>query len=794
MNTSFAAAYQVWVELGLKSKIASGVRGAQAQLGAVHSQARKMSEETTRHLQRVARQAERYGYVWGNPKTLDQAKKNLSEIHAKQAKLINSMALSQNAGRRAQMQTQLDALKISERENRARAEALRLSGAQVAAGSRASQAVARDEERARLRAIKNEEQARVRSARTSYRIWRAQQNEENDHVARLQKFAHGSFKVAQAAGIGALGIGSFLGLSTYEAAKQQSRAATSALALGYSSPADLQRAQSRLMGKAVTASMAVGLLSSSDVASIQTTLIQHLGLRGGHGGLRQALALTLPVAKFADVMKQSTGTDVQTSASVATRVANQFGVTNPKQLASILQSIFVMSNSTGAPLERFMNALSYFGAMGKSLGFSPQAMISLYGESYRLGIGGGKSGQRLGAIVRGLTNMPTTFVQAAFSNMLGVKGNMGLLPQLTDAHGNVHLVSMLRWFNAQRHRLVARFGLVKGRDMFVNALNKSGMGASASMALLNLISSPAIQGLVTQQKRAHGFMSVDAAQSYYLGLPINELARFKTNLTAFLIQFGRSGLPLMTKMFASLADSMQSWTLWAKRHPRGAKDIFSSLFKLGEDLAILAGVSGFLGMIANISNGIKALGSLTLATEAASAAMGEGRLAMLGPLGLVAAIGLVIWQFRNPLTDAIKHLAAALRSIPIIGGFFGSKKHWGNVPSYGQYITNLGAGLPKHEYMSAAGGGPHGLAALWAAVQSWYYNQTEPQLYPAASTHHTHYVTVQLDGKEVGRSVLNSVSRGMPSAFMGTTPHQGTTWSPYGAQGGFNASLAPHNM
>ena len=776
MNTSFGAAYQVWVELGLRNRVGAGIRGVQMQMAGLQRQTRRLSDESQAHLKKVARQAERYGYVWGNPKTFAEAKKNLNDIHAKQAKLANSIALSSNAGRRAQMATQLEALKVSERDVRAKAQALRYTELQGAANVRA----ARMGERENQRIAKAAENDRVRSARTQYRVLTAAGNEERQRQAMLSRVSHGAFKTAEYSGIGALGIFGALGYAANQAGQQQQLGVNTAMALGFR-PGQQQAIGAQLSQQAINQSMAVGFLSSADIALIQTKLAQHLTLTG-QSGLKMLGGLTLPVAQFADVMKMTQGVPVSESANVGAMAVNMFGANpnKPGSVMHILNQFYRMLQSTGAPMDRAVNAMSYFARMGKMLGFSSRDMFDLYGESYRLGIGGGKSGQRIGAAIRGMASLPTTVVSAYFANML--HAGHGILAKFTGPHGHAHLLKMLEYFKTQRDALVKKDGPTEGRMMFVQALTKY-LGSAGAGLMFNLATGTAIRGVKDARARELRMANVQTEQRLLFNLPQNQLQRFLTNLQTFIKAFGTYALPEFGKALGYAADHMQAWSLWMERNKTAMKNLVPAIIRLGEVLAGISALSLTLGTVLKIAEGFRLLRTGMAAFQVALAA---GRLSLLGPVGLIAAVGLVIWYFRNPLVAALKRFVTALQSLPIIGSLFGSKQHQN---LYSHYQEQIRSAFHGAQYIGAQQHAS-GIIALWNALREWYQHEQNPGWDGGGGTViHTH---VHLDGKKIAESVHRHTNRSLRNALHNSTNNQGTTTTPYADIGGLHlVPLAP---
>lgn len=775
MNTSFGAAYQVWVELGLRNRVGAGIRSVQMQMAGVQRQARRMSEESQAHLSKVARQAERYGYVWGNPKTAAEAKKNLNDIHAKQAKLANSIALSSNAGRRAQMATQMEALKISERDVKAKAQALRYTEMQGAANVRS----ARMGERENQRIAKAAEQDRVRSARTQYRVLTAASNEERNRQAALGKFSHGAFKTAEYSGIGALGIFGALGYAANQAGMQQQLGVNTAMALGFK-PGQQQAIGAQLSRQAINQSMAVGFLSSADIATIQTKLAQHLTL-SGQRGLKTLGGLTMPVAQFADVMKMTQGVPVSESANVGAMAVNMFGANpnKPGSVMHVLNQFYKMLQSTGAPMDRAVTAMSYFARMGKMLGFSSQSMFDLYGESYRLGVGGGKSGQRIGAAIRGMASLPTTVVSAYFANML--HAGHGILAKFTGPHGHAHLLKMLEYFKTQRDSLVKSRGLTEGRMMFVQALTKY-LGAAGAGLMFNMATNTAIRGVQDARTRELRMANVQTEQHLLFTLPQNQLRRFLTNLQTFIKAFGTYALPEFGKALAYAADHMQAWSLWIEKNKGAMQGWIDVLLRVGSVLAAISALSFGMGAVTKIVQGVQ---SLQVAINAFRLAAESGRLAMLGPWGIVAAAALLVWYFRNPLVAAIKRFITALQSLPIIGSLFGHHQHQQLFTRYQQQVATAFHGATG---ISAAQNAT-GIIAIMNALREWYYNEQHPVYDGGSSTTHTH---VYIDGKKVAEAVHRHTNRSFRGGLHSSTHTQGTMTTPFSDVGGLHLSpLAP---
>lgn len=738
------ANYGVYVNFGIRNMMAGGMREVQAQLKAAQAAADSVGKKTAAHLKKIQAQASAFGGIYGNPKSYEEAKRNLDAIAKRKGQLQNALAVEASRKQRQALNDQLTALSMTERDVRAKAKSY---GYVVA-----------------------EERTRLRMANAQQREQREQERARQRQIQQYHGVGSRAFKVAEYSGIGALGIGGLLFESGKAAAQQQQLAATTAMVLGLRGSA-FNNATMRLMSSQLKTSMDVGMLSSADIAAVQTQLAMHTpGL-----GLKGLLDLTPFVAKYADVMKMTLGADVQDSAKTAAMAANVFGARSPQGMRDFLNRFFVMEQSTGVDQDTAVKALTQYGAMGKALGFSNQDMLDLYGAAFRLGAGGGKAGARLAAVMRGLGSIPTTVVKDYFESKLGLVGNDGI-PTILKQGGQLQLEPFLRGLHNTYERLIKRDGIAKGKAEFITGLNAS-YGAAASNVLFPLIQAGSLQQWEQQRKRESQFYSIEQAQASFFHMPINNYQRFLTNVKTFVIEFGTYVLPLFNEFFKTFADKMQSWTEWMAKHPESVKKLVSGLVNLGEILAAISASSAVVGAIARIVEGFiglnQAMGLFKLA-------MAEGRLAFLGPLGIVAAVGLAAWYFRDPLIKALDGFLHWLQGLPVIGKFFGThNKPLSDLdPKTGWNKTAIAAAQHAKTIQAVTTATPGGMQKAWNAFKSWWdwmHSDSIPMA-PSSSGDHVHHVTVNMDGKRVGAAVVRQKNRAMRGAIRSTTNGQGTSY------------------
>lgn len=783
-GAGIGATYRVAIEFAIRNAMAPGVRSVQAQMRGINTHINAVRRATQDQVNAVRRHADAFQLLYGNPKSAEEAKRNLRDIHDRQAKLHHAIETSHSAKIRAEGTARLKALAITERDVRAKQQAFSLlqqSGRQ-------------------------EERNRVAEQRSMYRMATAEDRErakQLQHRRRMMNsISHAGMRTFEYAGIAGLGTLGILGYASLQAAKQQAMSANTALALGYNG-ANVPSIADQLMTAATNASMNVGMLSSSDVSDIQTRLAQHLTLHGS-SGLRMLRALTLPVSKFADVMKLTMGASVDDSANIGAMAVNMFGARTPAQVMRILNMFYKMEESTGAPMSRATTAMSYFARMGKMLGFSSQSMFDLYGESYRLGIGGGKSGQRIGAALRGISNLPTSVVSAYFANMIG--GGHGLITRFTDSHGHAHLLKMLEYFKAQRDALVEKYGLTTGRTRFVQAVTKY-LGEAGGGLMFNLATSQAIHGLQEQRKREQMQQGIERTQRTLFQMPAMQWGRFLTDLRAFMLQFGRYGLPMLGSAAKYAADHLQQWTQWMESHKSQMGTIFKGLVALGVSLTAIAALGATMSAVVNISKGISVLQAAFAEGGIIATAFGEGGAlasvvaVLTGPVGIVAALAAgvaAIYLFRKQWESA---LGRATREL--VDGFIPFWKHvWAAIK--GQLSTRnaiqhiLGAS-PGHGRIPASVTGqaqvftgPYGSVAGGLVPLVVHGVERFVRAYNAAGPteqHHHHHIYI--DGKPVAGVITRHINRAARGAIHSQPHGASSTLIPFHEGGTYQS---PHGV
>lgn len=767
-----AAAYSVFVEFGIRNKMAQGMREVQAQLKAAQTRADAIGKTTAERLKVVQNHAARYGTIFGNPKSYAEAKRNLDAIQRQKTRLLNNITLAESASRRAAMQDQLAALRITERDVRERVR-----------GFKVTQDQARVQEVAAARAAKDQERARVNEARSQYRIFTASERERREQDRALKRrqqqyhnLSNGAFKVAEYSGIGALAIGGGLFEAGKSAAQQQQLAGTTAMVLGLRGTA-FSNAMQTLMANQLRVSMDVGMLSSADIAAIQTQLAMHTpGL-----GLKGLLNLTPFVAKYADVMKMTLGESPEDSAKTAAMAANIFGARSPKAMRDFLNRFFVMEQSTGVSQDTAVKALTQYGAMGKALGFSPQDMLDLYGQAFRLGAGGGKAGARLAAVMRGLGTIPTSVIKDYFERQLGLVGTDGI-PTVLKQHGQIRLDSFLQGLHGTYERLIRRDGTARGKAEFITGLNAS-YGAAASNVLFPMIQSGSLKQFEEQKKRESQFYSIEQAQATFFHMPINEYQRMLTNFKSFVIEFGVYILPRFNDFFTNVADKLQHWTEWMQKHPTLARDIVNGLVKLAETLAVISALSLTLGTVAKIASGVaainaflKAIGAGSTVLDAFQAAAGRAAVAgdtLAGAEGKAAGAASTFGIGVGKTLKGLGIMSASLALIAVTYEFLKGLKINANMqktnpapPPYmnGPYGNNYAAPPP--------GVGP---GWVWDRKKN-AWEPPPPILAPTHEETHVHVHHLHVSGKKIATVVTHEKNRAMPGAIKSTTYGQGTRY------------------
>lgn len=769
------ANYAVWVEFGLKNRMAAGMRAVQSQLRGVQAQVNAASKQSGDYMKRVQQHVSRYGTIWGSPKNYEEARRNLNTIHQQRVRLQNQLAVTEGASRRAALQTQLQALQMTERDVQAKAQSFRLTEATAAAQMRSNVA----NERSRYRMIAAEQRERRDAERDFQRRQQAYRN-----------IGDGAFRTAQYAGIGGAVIGGGLFEAWKMAAQQQQLATTTAMVLGFKGAAQTLAAN-ELFKSQLTNSMQVGLLSSADIASVQTQLAMHVpGL-----GMKNLLALTPLVAKFADVMKMTNipgAEDPAQSGAVAAMIANVFNARGPAQMRKILEQFFVMEQSTGADVSTSVNAISQYGALGKSLGFSAQDMIDLYGAMFRLGAGKGKVGARLGTLLTRIGTIPTSVMRAWGSTNLGLVDTHGI-PNILKEKGGPSFDTYLRFLGNAYAASIRKFGPAAGKARFLTAMTAT-YGATGEKALFPLIQSGSIQNYEAQIKRHQQFSTIEQAQATFFNLPINEWKRFMTNLQTLIIAFGHADMKTFSNFFATWADTLERWTNWMSSHKAQTQEAFDTFVRIAEILLAVSGSAFTIGMIAKITNGIIAtttflttLGGGEGVLTAYLAATGRATVAANALAGAEArAAGSTFWKNLGAGTLRITSFLGATSIAAIASAFiFGA---WKNAKMFkpGQIAPGQLNGPYGNNYYAP----PPGVGPDW----TWNpkANRWEPPVMraPSSSSGNTTEVHVYVGNKKIVPDTIRILNRNLRGGVRSTTTGQSTTRIP--AFETLDMALHPH--
>jgi hypothetical protein len=718
--------------------MAQGMRQIQAQVRGIQAQVTAASKE---QLQILQQHAARYGTIFGNPRSFEQTKRNIETIQRTRMRYQSQLAIAETAAEREALRSKIGALDITKRDLQSK-----LQGYQVT----------------------------VNEARTKERMLRLGDKERRDEEKALQRrrqmygsIGHGAFTAATYAGGGALAIGGGLFEAWKAAAQQQQLATTTAMVMGYKGGAQTLAAN-QLFQSQLKNSMSVGLLSSADVAAVQTQLAMHVpGL-----GMKNLLALTPLVSKFADVMKMTNipgAQDPAQSAAVAAMVANVFNARKTSQMRKILEQFFVMEQSTGADVSTAVNAISQYGALGKSLGFRPQDMIDLYGAMFRIGAGGGKVGARLGTLMTEIGSIPTSVMRAWGSTQLGLVDNSGI-PNILKQKGGPTFDAYLKLLSREYTASIKKFGPAVGKAKFLTEMTAT-YGKTGEKVLFPLIQSGSIENYEAQIKRHQQFSTIEQAQATFFNLPINQWKRFMTNLQTLIIAFGHADVKSFADVFSYWADQFERWTSWIQGHPGATKKMFDDLLHLAEGLALFSAISGGVGAIAK---GVSAYMTVRSGIAALAKAMGKAGTVETGMENLAAGVGkngaggLVVARLAT--------IAGSLAPIAATLAFF--------------------KGLQVNAKLGTKGINPNVLTPGTAFGSNYAfpgpYNLTTGQaiLAPNGSRGQSWEVNVYVGNKKIVPDTIRVLNKGMRAGRNATTTRQGTVYqSPIET---LNQSLQPH--
>lgn len=723
------ANYGVYINFGVRNLMAGGMREVQAQLKAAQANADMVGKKTAAHLKNIQKQAAAFGGIYGNPKSYEEAKKNLDALAKRKGQLQNALAVEASRKQRQALNDQLTALNMTERDVRAKAKSY---GYVVA-----------------------EERTRLRMANAQQREQREQERARQRQIQQYHSVGNSAFKVSEYSGIGALGIGGLLFESGKAAAQQQQLASTTAMVMGLRGSA-LNAAMQTLMQSQLKTSMDVGMLSSADIAAVQTRIAQHVpGL-----GMKGLLDLTPFISKYADVMKMTLGESVEDSANTAVMAANIFGARSPKAMREFLNRLFVLEQSTGAPQQILTNALSQFGSEAKALGFTDQTILDLYGQIYRLGLGGGKVGARLGTLFASLGGRPTTVKAAYGLSQLGMVDSNGV-PVMYRTGNQIQMDPILKHLHNKYEEMVRTQGTT-GKANFITALDLA-YGKTGSKVLMPLIQSGSLEAFEAQKKREAQFYNIEQAQAQFFHLPINQYQRFLTNLKTFVIEFGIHDLPIFSKFFDTSANKLQSWTTWMQDHSDTVNRVVSGLVNLAEVLAAISAASAFVGVVARMYEGF-----LTIKTGLAilNAAFASGASKVVASDTALATANMRAAGAAGSVAGKMGVLVGALGLVAVTYEFLKGLKI--NADMQKTHPAIKGSLIPGTVFgNNYAFAGPYG--ADGTAITAPGTTDSGPQS-----------IILNLDGKKIGSLLLRQKNRTLKDALHSTTHGQGTTFmSPY---------------